>query len=156
MVRVPRRLQELQAELAAAIGLLSQDLGRSPTVAEVARRLEITDEEVLEAMESARAYSAVPIDVPHSVTGLTVADTLVDADEAMEHVELRHMLRPVLAELPERDRTALMMRFLHNKTQSEIAEVLGISQVHVSRVLAKTLKHLKEALTDDGENPTRT
>lgn len=148
MVRVPRRLQELQAELAAGIGELSQRLGRSPTVPELARHLGLTEEQVIEATDSARAYSAVPIDVPSSTTGMTVADGLIEPDPALEHVELRHALRPVLAGLGERERTALLLRFVENKTQTEIAQALGVSQVHVSRLLAKTLMELRGKLPD--------
>jgi len=148
MVRVPRRLQELRGELATAVADLSQRLGRSPTVAELAAHLEISEEEVIEGTESARAYSALPIDVPNGPTGRTIADTLIDSDEALDHVELRHALRPVLADLADRERQALVLRFVQNKTQSEIAEVLGISQVHVSRLLAKTLAELREKLPD--------
>jgi RNA polymerase sigma-B factor len=148
MVRVPRRLQELQGELAAGISDLSQRLGRSPTVPEIAAHLGLTEEEVIDGTESARAYSAVPIDVPSTTTGMTVADTLIESDSALDHVELRHALRPVLADLSERERQALTLRFVDNKTQSEIAEVLGISQVHVSRLLAKTLAELRDKLPD--------
>jgi len=148
MVRVPRRLQELQAEVNAGIGDLTQRLGRAPTVAELAVHLRISPELVLEATESARAYSAVPIDVPQGGTGRTIADGLVDQDSTLEHIELRHALRPVLAGLSERERQALLLRFVENKTQSEIAEVLGISQVHVSRLLARTLAELRRQLPD--------
>jgi RNA polymerase sigma-B factor len=148
MVRVPRRLQELQGELAAGISDLSQRLGRSPTVPEIAKHLGLTEEAVIDGTESARAYSAVPIDVPSTTTGMTVADTLIESDSALDHVELRHALRPVLADLTERERQALTLRFVDNKTQSEIAEVLGISQVHVSRLLAKTLAELRDKLPD--------
>jgi RNA polymerase sigma-B factor len=148
MVRVPRRLQELQAELSTGIGELSQRLGRSPTVRELAEHLGLTEEQVIEATDSARAYSAVPIDVPSSTTGMTVADGLIESDAALEHVELRHALRPVLAGLGERERTALVLRFVENKTQNEIAQALGVSQVHVSRLLAKTLLELRGKLPD--------
>jgi len=148
MVRVPRRLQELQVELLSAISELSQRHGRSPTVAEIATHLGLTEEVVLEATESAQAYNAVPIDVPNSTTGLSVADQLVEEADPMQHVELRQLLRPVLADLAERERRALVMRFVDNKTQSEIAEELGISQVHVSRLLARTLSQLRDRLAD--------
>jgi len=148
MVRVPRRLQELQSEIGVGINDLTHRLGRSPTVAELAGHLRVSQEQILEATESARAYSALPIDVPHAGTGRTIADGLVEPDAAMDHVELRHALRPVLAGLAERDRQALLLRFVENKTQSEIAEVLGISQVHVSRLLARTLAELREQLPD--------
>jgi RNA polymerase sigma-B factor len=148
MVRVPRRLQELQGELAGGVSELSQRLGRSPTVAELAAHLQISEEEVIEATESARAYSAVPIDVPSAATGMSIADTLIDSDVALDHVELRHALRPVLAGLADRERQALILRFVQNKTQSEIAAVLGVSQVHVSRLLSRTLAELRDQLPD--------
>ena len=148
MVRVPRRLQELQSEVAVGVNELSQRLGRAPTVAELAGHLRVSQEQVIEATESARAYSAVPIDVPSAATGRTIAESLVEPDTALDHVELRHALRPVLAGLHERERQALLLRFVENKTQSEIAGVLGISQVHVSRLLAKTLAELREQLPD--------
>ena len=148
MVRVPRRLQELQAELSTGISELSQRLGRSPTIRELAAHLGLTEEQVIEGTDSARAYSAVPIDVPNSATGMTVADGLIDTDDAMDHVELRHTLGPVLAGLGERERTALVLRFVENKTQNEIALALGVSQVHVSRLLSRTLMELREKLPD--------
>jgi RNA polymerase sigma-B factor len=148
MVRVPRRLQELRAELAAGVHELSQRLGRSPTVAELARHLSISEDEVIEGTESARAYAAVSLDVPSGVTGMTIAETLADEDASIEHVELRQALRPVLASLGARERRVLLLRFVDNKTQSEIATALGISQVHVSRLLAKTLAELRTRLPD--------
>jgi RNA polymerase sigma-B factor len=148
MVRVPRRLQELQSELNRGINDLSQRLGRSPTIAELAVHLGLTEEQVLEATDSSRAYSAIPLDAPSAITGKTIADGLVEADNALESVELRHALRPVLADLGERERQALLMRFVENKTQSQIAQALGVSQVHVSRLLAKTLNELRGKLPD--------
>jgi RNA polymerase sigma-B factor len=148
MVRVPRRLQELQAEIGIGVNDLTQRLGRAPTVAELAGHLRLSQEQVIEATDSARAYSAVPIDVPNAATGRSIADGLVESDTALEHVELRHALRPVLAGLTERERQALLLRFVENKTQSEIAQVLGVSQVHVSRLLTKTLAELRDRLPD--------
>lgn len=148
MVRVPRRLQELQAEIGIGVNELTQRLSRAPTVAELAEHLRLSPEQVIEATDSARAYSAVPIDVPNASTGRTIADGLVQPDTALEHVELRHALRPVLAGLSERERQALLLRFVENKTQTEIAAVLGVSQVHVSRLLAKTLAELRDQLPD--------
>ncbi|MDQ1740012.1 MAG: polymerase sigma-B factor [Pseudonocardiales bacterium] len=148
MVRVPRRLQELQSEVGVGINELSQRLGRAPTVAELAGHLKVSAEQIIEATDSARAYSAVPLDVPSASTGRTIAEDLVESDSPLEHVELRHALRPVLAGLNERERQVLLLRFLENKTQSEIAQVLGISQVHVSRLLTKTLAELRDRLPD--------
>jgi RNA polymerase sigma-B factor len=148
MVRIPRRLQELQSGLSIGIAELSQRLGRSPTVPEIAAQLGLSEEDVIEATDSARASSAVPIDAPSALTGRTIADELVESDAPYERVELRHALRPVLAGLGERERQALIMRFVDNKTQSEIAEVLGVSQVQVSRLLSKTLRALRDKLPD--------
>lgn len=148
IVRIPRRLQELQGGLSVGIAELSQRLGRSPTVAEIAAHLGLTEEDVIEATDSGRASSAVPIDAPSTLTGHTIADSLVESDAPYEQVELRHALRPVLASLGDRERQALVLRFVHNKTQSEIAEVLGVSQVQVSRLLSKTLRDLREKLPD--------
>ena len=147
MVRIPRRLQEMQGMLSAAVNDLSQRLGRSPTIAEIAGHLGLTDEQILEATESARAYSALPLDAP-AKNGLTIAESLVVSDDALASVEVRHALRPVLAGLGERERRALLLRFVENKTQSEIAAELGVSQVHVSRLLSKTLAGLREQLPD--------
>lgn len=149
MIRVPRRLQELQIDLAAAIAELSQTFGRSPTVAEIATRLELSPEAVLEGLESARAYAAVPIDVPNAA-GVTLAEQIAETEDDIEAAELRHVLRAALADLSDRERTAVLMRVLDHRTQSEIAESLGVSQVHVSRILAKTLSVLKEKLADLG------
>ncbi|HEX8303832.1 MAG TPA: SigB/SigF/SigG family RNA polymerase sigma factor [Jatrophihabitans sp.] len=148
MVRVPRRLQELQSEIGVSINELSQRLGRAPTVDELAGHLKVSAEQVIEATDSARAYSAVPLDVPSASTGRTIAEDLVESDSPLEHVELRHALRPALAGLNERERQVLLLRFAENKTQSEIAQVLGVSQVHVSRLLTKTLAELRERLPD--------
>lgn len=148
IVRIPRRLQELQGGLSVGIAELSQRLGRSPTVAEIAAHLGLTEEDVIEATDSTRASSAVPIDAPSTLTGHTIADSLVESGTPYEQVELRHALRPVLASLGDRERQALVLRFVHNKTQSEIAQVLGVSQVQVSRLLSKTLRDLREKLPD--------
>jgi RNA polymerase sigma-B factor len=148
MVRVPRRLQELQAALSAAVAELSQRLHRSPTIAELAEYLGVSEDQVIEATESAGAYSPLPIDAPSTSSGMSIADTLVDSDGALGHVELQEALRPALAGLPERERQALLLRFVENRTQTEIAALLGISQVHVSRLLSKTLTELRDKLPD--------
>jgi RNA polymerase sigma-B factor len=148
-VRVPRRLQELRAALSSATAELTQALGRSPTVAELARQLEIGEEEVLEGLESANAYTAVSIEASDGEGGLSVADTLGDYDEALEGVEYRESIKPLLASLAPRERRILMLRFFSNQTQSQIAADLGISQMHVSRLLARTLTQLRAQLLDE-------
>jgi RNA polymerase sigma-B factor len=148
-VRVPRRLQELRLSMASATSELSQKQGRSPTVSELAAHMKITDEEVLEGLESANAYSTLSLDAGDSGSGdepMPVADTLGSEDEGLEGVEYRESLKPMLEQLPPREKKILMLRFFKNMTQSEIAEEIGISQMHVSRLLARTLAQLREGL----------
>jgi RNA polymerase sigma-B factor len=148
-VRVPRRLQELQLSLTKAISGLSQREGRAPTVAELASYLKMTEEEVLEGLESANAYSTVSLDAPDSGDddAPAVSDSLGIVDESLEGVEYRESLKPLLERLPPREKRILLLRFFGNMTQSQIATELGISQMHVSRLLARTLAQLREGLT---------
>jgi RNA polymerase sigma-B factor len=150
-IRVPRRLQELKLSLTKATSELSQRLGRSPTVAELAGHLEMTEEEVLEGLESANAYSAVSLDAPDGGDddSPAVADTLGVEDESLEGVEYRESLKPLLDQLPPREKRILLLRFFGNMTQSQIAADLGISQMHVSRLLARTLTQLRAGLLAD-------
>ena len=150
-VRVPRRLQELKLALTKAIGDLAQREGRAPTVAEIAAHLQMTEEEVLEGLESANAYSTVSLDAPDSGDddAPAVAESLGMLDEALEGVEYRESLKPLLEQLPSREKRILLLRFFGNMTQSQIATELGISQMHVSRLLARTLAQLREGLTAD-------
>jgi RNA polymerase sigma-B factor len=150
-VRVPRRLQELKLALTKAISDLAQRLGRAPTVAELAAHLQMSEEEVLEGLESANAYSTVSLDAPDSgdEDAPAVAESLGMLDDALEGVEYRESLKPLLERLPPREKKILMLRFFGNMTQSQIATELGISQMHVSRLLARTLAQLREGLTTD-------
>ncbi|MFD4986736.1 RNA polymerase sigma factor SigF [Streptomyces sp. NPDC058374] len=146
-VRVPRRLQELRLSLTSATAELSQRHGRSPTVHELAEKLGISEEEVLEGLESANAYSTLSLDVPDTDDeSPAVADTLGSEDEALEGVEYRESLKPLLEDLPPREKRILLLRFFGNMTQSQIAQEVGISQMHVSRLLARTLAQLREKL----------
>jgi RNA polymerase sigma-B factor len=147
-IRVPRRLQELKLSLTKATSELSQKQGRSPTVAELANHLGLTEEEILEGLESANAYSAVSLDAPDGGDddSPAVADSLGTMDDALEGVEYRESLKPLLEKLPAREKKILMLRFFGNMTQSQIAGELGISQMHVSRLLARTLAQLREGL----------
>ncbi len=152
-VRVPRRLQELRLSMTATTAELTQRNGRAPTVHELAVALEITDEEVLEGLESANAYSTLSLDAPEGSgdDSFAVADTLGSEDEALVGVEYRESLKPLLAKLAPREKKILLLRFFGNKTQSEIAAEVGISQMHVSRLLARTLGQLREGLLDADE-----
>lgn len=147
-VRVPRRLQELRLSLASATAELTQQLGRSPTVAELATKLGLSQEQVLEGLESSNAYSTLSLDAPDQGQddAPAVMESLGDEDEALEGVEYREALRPLLSKLPEREKRILLLRFFSGMTQSQIAVEVGISQMHVSRLLARTLARLREGL----------
>jgi RNA polymerase sigma-B factor len=147
-IRVPRRLQEMKLSLNKATAELSQRNGRAPTVAELAQYLELSEEDVLEGLESANAYSAVSLDAPDLADSDSpvVSDSLGEYDEALEGVVYRESLKPLVERLPPREKNILMLRFFANMTQSQIASELGISQMHVSRLLARTLAQLREGL----------
>ena len=148
-VRVPRRLQELHLELTKIIGSLGQELGRSPTVAEIAEHSGISEEDVLEGLEIAQAYNFTSLDAPidsDDSDSSTFAEQMGSEDEQLENLEYRAALAPEMAKLPERERRILFLRFYRGMTQSEIADRLGISQMHVSRLLNRTLIRLREAL----------
>jgi RNA polymerase sigma-B factor len=148
-VRVPRRLQELHLELTKVVGELGQELGRSPTVPEIAETANISEETVLEGLEIAQAYSFTSLDAPidtEDSDSSSFADQVGTEDEHLENLEYRASLAPEMAKLPERERRILYLRFFKGMTQSEIADRLGISQMHVSRLLNRTLVSLREAL----------
>lgn len=149
-IRVPRRLQELRMQITATTAELSQSLGRSPTPAELAESIGCTVDEVVEGLESGNAYSTLSLDAgDNSEDGaFTMLDTMGIEDDGLEHVELRESLKPLLAALPAREKNILMLRFFKNMTQSQIAAEVGVSQMHVSRLLSRTLDHLREALND--------
>jgi RNA polymerase sigma-B factor len=150
-VRVPRRLQELHLELTKVIGTLGQDLGRSPTVTEIAEAAGTSEETVLEGMEIAQAYNFTSLDAPldsEDSESTSFADQIGTEDDQLANLEYRAALAPEMAKLPERERRILYLRFYRAMTQSEIADKLGISQMHVSRLLNRTLVRLREALED--------
>jgi RNA polymerase sigma-B factor len=147
-VRVPRRLQELRLEINQARESLTQRLGRSPTVRDVADHLEIDEEPVVEAMVAASGYRASSLYAPThpGEDAMTPADWLGQEDDGLDAVEFREALHPLLAKLPHREQKILSLRFYGNMTQAEIARDLGISQMHVSRLLSRTLDRLREDL----------
>jgi len=151
-VRVPRRLQELNLRLGPVISKLSQELQHSPTVAEIAKAAEATEDEVLEALDSAHAYSLISLDAGATDEGLSYHEQIGDVDEALEALEDRVSVAPLLRQLPPRERQMLHLRFFKGLTQSEIAEELGISQMHVSRLLARTLATLRAGLEGEGKS----
>ncbi|GAA2133800.1 RNA polymerase sigma factor SigF [Streptomyces synnematoformans] len=150
-VRVPRRLQELRLDLAKAGDELSQLLDRAPTVDELAERLDIDRDEVVEGMAASNAYTASSLDAQpeedDSESALT--DRIGYEDHGLEGIEYVESLKPLIAELAPRDRKILSLRFVANMTQSEIGEELGISQMHVSRLLSRTLVRLRKGLMID-------
>jgi RNA polymerase sigma-B factor len=149
LLRVPRRAQELQTTIATARSELAQELRRAPTVAELAERVDAPIDDVIEALDVARGYAAVPL-TALGAEGNDPADNPIVGieDVGLELVEARVLLGPMLAGLPEREREILLLRFVDGKTQTEIAEVVGISQMQVSRLLARSLAELREQLTD--------
>jgi RNA polymerase sigma-B factor len=148
-VRVPRRLQELRLDLAKAGDELAQQLDRAPTVGELALRLGITNDEVVEGMAASNAYTASSLDAQPEEDDSegALADRIGYEDHGLEGIEYVESLKPLIAELPSRDRQILSLRFVANMTQSEIGDELGISQMHVSRLLSRTLVRLRKGLT---------
>lgn len=145
-VRAPRRMQELYLRLGTAVAALSQELGRSPTIAELATELSVSEEEVLEALEAGNAYRSTSLDAPvGGQEGEALAGNLGENDPSLEDAERRATLSPLLAKLPARERLIIYLRFFENLTQSEIAEHLGLSQMHVSRLLTKSVAELRGA-----------
>jgi RNA polymerase sigma-B factor len=150
-IRVPRRLQELRITLAQATAELSQTNGRPPTISELAEHVGVGDDEVLEGLESAGAYSTLSLDAPDQSgsEASSMGGSIGIDDEGLAGVEHREALRPLLSKLPPREREILLLRFFGELTQSQIADRVGISQMHVSRLLAKTLTHMRGELLDE-------
>jgi RNA polymerase sigma-B factor len=148
-VKVPRRLKELHLRLGAATAELSQRLGRAPTPTELAAELDMDRDEVVEGLVAGSSYNTLSIDSgggSGTEDAPAIADTLGDVDLSLDQIENREALRPLLEALPERERTVLLLRFFESLTQTQIAERVGISQMHVSRLLAKSLARLRDQL----------
>jgi RNA polymerase sigma-B factor len=147
-LRVPRRLKEMRQSISAAVGLLSQRLGRAPTPSEIASHLGLPKEEVYEGLQASNAYRSASLDelLLDDDNTVSLGDTIGEDDARIEGVDDRESLAPLLQELPERERRILVLRFFRNMTQTQIADRLGISQMHVSRLLGRTLATLREGL----------
>ena len=148
-VKVPRRLKELHLRLGTATAELSQRLGRAPTASELAAELEMDRQEVIEGLVAGSSYNTLSIDsggYAGDDDAPAIVDTLGEADLSLTQIENREALRPLLVALPERERTVLLLRFFENLPQTQIAERVGISQMHVSRLLAKSLARLRDQL----------
>jgi RNA polymerase sigma-B factor len=144
-LRMPRDLQELNAKLSRATERLTTSLGRSPTVDELAAATQSTSERVLDALQGAQAFSAVSLDEPLG-DGREALDTLGADDAAFESAEQRDLVRRGLDGVPAREREILVLRFYDGLTQREIAERVGISQMHVSRLIRRALDRARERL----------
>ncbi|MGN5631676.1 RNA polymerase sigma factor SigF [Streptomyces sp. AC154] len=151
-VHVPRRLQELRVDLAKAKEQLSAKLDRDPTVKELAELIDLPEEEIIEGLVAANGYSAGSLDSPSAETDSgsdqrSFAEMIGEADPGMETVENLHTLAPLLEQLDERERSIVQMRFGQEMTQSQIGAELGVSQMHVSRLLARIVKQLRAGMS---------
>jgi RNA polymerase sigma-B factor len=143
-VHVPRGMQERVIALNQAVSKLSRELGRSPSPAELAESLQVPREEVLESMEAAIAYDATSLEAPRGdAEGDSYAESLGAEDERFELIEYTAAIAPTLQALPERDRVVLHLRFVEDLTQTEIADRIGVSQMHVSRLIRRALTRLR-------------
>jgi RNA polymerase sigma-B factor len=148
-MHVPRRIRDRHGQITRATTQLTQEMGRAPTASELSELLDLDREEVVESLVAAASYNVHSIDAP--VAGgdgrpQMLADTIGDVDPAFDHITDLAAVRPLLAALPERERTVLYLRFFGSMTQSQIAERIGVSQMHVSRILERTLAKLRTQL----------
>ena len=153
-IRVPRRLQELRMQIGSTSAELTQSLGRSPTPRELAEAIGCSVEEILEGLESSNAYSTLSLDAGegNDEGPGSMLDSIGIEDVNLEHVEVRESLKPLLDGLDPREKRILLLRFFKNMTQSQIADEIGVSQMHVSRLLSRTLEQLRTSLeVDDSE-----
>ncbi len=147
-IRVPRALQELNASMSGAIERLTVKLSRSPSIGEIAEELETTPEHVLEALEVGSAYSTVSLSGgPGGDEELDPLETIGEEDEGFQRSEDRAALAPALQRLPPREREILRMRFEEGLPQTQIAQRVGLSQMHVSRLIRKSLAEMREQLS---------
>jgi RNA polymerase sigma-B factor len=145
-VRASRRVQELYLELGHATSALAQQLGRSPTVGELAAAIGTSEEAILEAMEAGRGYRASSLDASDD-QDVPLSARLGELDPNFAAVEERALLGPAMTRLTEREQSILRMRFVEGLTQSEIASSIGVSQMHVSRLLAASLAELRRGIS---------
>lgn len=147
-VKVPRRVQELYLDLRTVANELTHTLGRAPTVPEIATAAAVDETDVLEALQAGQLYRVLSLDVPAGAdSSSTLGDHLGRGDASMEQAEAMEALRPMLHALPERERTIVYLRYWEGYSQSEIAERVGLSQMHVSRLLAFSLRTMRSLAT---------
>jgi RNA polymerase sigma-B factor len=157
-VRVPRGLQELNVQLSRLMEQLTVELGRSPTIPELAKAAGVEEEQVLEALESGRAYTSLSLSVGGGGgddDDLDPLESLGTEEHQYEVSEDRAVLAPGFAVLDERERKILQLRFFEGLTQSQIAQQVGISQMHVSRLIRRSLEKIRETIVEDEESLTR-
>lgn len=148
-MHVPRRLQELHLQIGKAIDKLSQRTGHAPTPSELAEHLGLPVSEIHRGLQATNAYRTKPLTTTSNTDASgkrPVAETVGEIDDNIEHIEFRETLQPLVAALPERERRILLLRFYGNLTQTEIARRMGLSQMHISRLLAATLQRLRERM----------
>lgn len=149
-LKVPRRLQELNIAAAKTSEVMGSELGRPPTIEEIAARLGASEEETLEAIEMGNAYETVPLDAPMQTQGesapLTLAEFLGEEDASLQKIEAYGDLRQAIDSLEPREKAIIYYRFFRELSQTQVAERLNISQMHVSRLQHKAMKRLKELL----------
>jgi RNA polymerase sigma-B factor len=157
-VRVPRGLQELSVQLSRLVEQLTVQLGRSPTIAEIAKEAGVEEEQVLEALESGRAYSSVSLSaggVGDEDGDLDPLETIGTEEHQYEVSEDRAVLEPGFRVLDERERRILHLRFFEGLTQSQIAQQIGISQMHVSRLIRRALEKIRDEIAFEEDTPER-
>jgi RNA polymerase sigma-B factor len=148
-VHVPRRLKELNVRLSRLLDELTTDLGRSPTIAELAAAAGVEEEDVVDALESSQAYTARPLSTPVDGEGDdNLLDTLGNVERGYEDVDDSALVEAGLAALDERERRIVELRFFQGLTQSQIAAEIGISQMHVSRLLRRALETMRGTLEE--------
>ncbi|HZT84885.1 MAG TPA: SigB/SigF/SigG family RNA polymerase sigma factor [Gaiellaceae bacterium] len=157
-VRVPRGLQELNVQLSRLVEQLTVQLGRSPTIPELAKAAGVEEEEVLEALESGRAYTSLSLSIGGGGgddDDLDPLESLGTEEHQYEVSEDRAVLAPGFKALDERERKILQLRFFEGLTQSQIAQQVGISQMHVSRLIRRSLEKIRETIAEDEESLAR-
>ena len=151
-IRVPRRLQELNLQVNEIISTLTQDLKRAPSIAEIAEALKVSEEEIIEAMETSKAYTLISLDSERSDENdedFSLIDFIGEEDKEITGYNERASLVNIMKDVGQQEKKLLYFRFIKGLTQTEIAEQLGISQMHVSRLLRRTLDLLRQKMIEE-------
>ncbi|HLR71808.1 MAG TPA: RNA polymerase sigma factor SigB [Pseudogracilibacillus sp.] len=155
-VHVPRRIKELGPKINRAVDQLTNDLQKSPTIQDIAKYLNVSDEEVLETMEMSQSYKALSVDYKHEVDAeggsVSILDLVGLEEKNYEKVDIHMMLESIFPVLPEREQQILKYIFFDNLSQQEVGDLLGISQMHVSRLQRRSLRKLREVIEKESNN----